>query len=253
MKASSIRKEIDKQQKELQTLKTELPNFERLYRDNQEAKAKLKAAQREGDATLEALSTARGRVVEARELLEQHRSDIDGLEAQIATLQARYDKQSAGERLAVAKEHHAQLEAEYRDSIRQTLDTVEQVLRAQLEKRAQVEARRTEIESLGLKLGIYERSAVFGRATKGTAFSRLYPSVLPGLFDDTYPELRTDRQVLNLLEQIAQVDEVVTTKEQRQTLANREVNRQAEIRQRLERQRAEALAAVTPVKHDHAG
>lgn len=102
MKASTIRKEIDKATKELQTLKAELPNFERLFRDNTEAKAKLKAAQREGDATLEALSTARGRVAEARELLEQHRLDISTLEAQIVTLQERYDKQSAGERLAVA-------------------------------------------------------------------------------------------------------------------------------------------------------
>ncbi len=62
MKASTIRKQIDKATKELQALKTQLPNFERLYKDNQAAEAKIKAAQRDGDATLEALSAARGRV-----------------------------------------------------------------------------------------------------------------------------------------------------------------------------------------------
>ncbi len=183
-------------------------------------------------------------------MLEQHRSDISTLEAEIAALQARYDKQSAGERLAVAKEHHAQLEAEYRDSIRQTLNAVQDALRGQLDKRGQVEARRAEIESLGLKLGIYERNTApySTRGVKGTNFSRLYPAVLPGLFDDTYPELKTDRQVLELLEQIAQADEVVTSGKARQVLANREVNRQAKIRERHELRQAEALAAVTPIE-----
>lgn len=248
MKASTLRKEIDKATKELQTLKTELPNFERLYRDNSEADAKLKTAQREGDATLEALSAARGQVVEARELLEQHRSDISTLEAQIIAPQERYDKQSAGERLAVAKEHHSQLEAEYRDGIRQTLNAVQNALRAQLEKRGQVEARRTEVEGLGLKLGIYEHSKTFGRGVKGTNFARLWPSSLPGLFDDTYPELKTDRHVLELLDHIARADEVVTTGEPRQVLANREVNRQAAIREREARVQAEMRAAITPVE-----
>ncbi len=250
MKASSLRKQIDRQQKELQNLKTELPNFERLYRDNQAAEAKLREQHRDGDATLEALSSARGRVVESRELLEQHRSDISTLETEIAALQARYDKQSAGERLAVAKEHHAQLEAEYRDTIRQTLNAVQNALTTQLDKRGQVEERWAEITKLGLKLGIYQPNTqpYSTRGVRGADFSRLYPSVLSGLFDDAYPELRTDRQVLELLERIAQADEVVTTGEPRQVLANHEVNRQAEVRARLELRRAEALAAVTPVE-----
>lgn len=110
-----------------------MPNFERLYRENSEAEAKVKAAQRDGEATLEALSAARGRVVEARELLEQHCADIATLEAEISTL-PKYEKQSAGERLAVAKEHHSTLEREYRDSIRHTLDAIQEALRAQLRK-----------------------------------------------------------------------------------------------------------------------
>lgn len=249
MKASTLRKEIDKATKELHTLNTELPNFERLYRDNQAAEAKVKEQHRDGDATLEALSTARGRVVEARELLEQHRSDISTLEGEIATFQERYDKQSAGERLAVAKEHHEALMGEYRDSIRQTLGVVQEALRGQLEKRGQVEARRGEIENLGLKLGIYERStASYGaRGVKGTNFARLWPSVLPGLFDDAYPELKTDRQVLELLEQITRLDEVVTTGETRQVLAHREVTRRAKIRETTERAQTEARAALEQV------
>lgn len=249
MKASTIRKEIDKATKELQTLKTELPNFERLFRDNQTAETKVKEQHRDGDATLEALSAARGRVVEARELLEQHHSDISTLEGEIATLQERYDKQSAGERLAVAKERHEVLMGEYRDNIRQVLNTVQNVLRAHLEKRGQVEARRTEIEDLGLKLDIYERSTVFygGRGVKGPNFARLWPSTLPGLFDDAYPELKTDKQVLELLEQIAQADEVVKAGEPRQVLAHREVTRRAKIRESTERSQAEARAALEQV------
>jgi ABC-type transporter Mla subunit MlaD len=243
MKASSIRKEIDKLNRELQTLKTELPNFDRLYRENSEAEAKIKAAQREGDETMAALSAARGRVVEARELLEQHRSDISTLEAEIVTLQERYDKQSAGERLAVAKEHHSTLEREYRDSVRHTLDTVEEALRAQLDKRAQVEARRQEITTLGLQLGIFERSKITG-SIRGASFARLYPSVLPGVFDDAYPEVRSDRHVLTLLEQLADVDEVVKHREPRQVLAQREANRQIEVKQHSERLRLEAHAMI---------
>ena len=217
-----------------------------LYRENSEAEAKIKAAQREGDETMAALSAARGRVVEARELLEQHRSDISTLEAEIVTLQERYEKQSAGERLAVAKEHHSTLEREYRDSIRHTLDTVEEALRAQLEKRSQVEARRQEITALGLQLGIFQRSKQpFSRhPVVGTNFSRLYPASLPDLFDETFPELRADRQVLELLDQISRVDETVQAKETRQILAHREATRLAQLREQGERVRLEALAQL---------
>lgn len=246
MRASTIGKELERATKELQNLRGELPNFERLYSDNQAAEAKVKEAQRNGDATLKDLSAARGRVVEARELLEQHRSDISTLEVQIATLQERYDKQSAGERLAVAKEHHETLMTEYRDSVRHTLGTVQEALRGQLEKRGQVEARRAEIESLGLKLGIYQRNMVpySTRRVQGTGFSRLYPAVLPGLFDETFPGLRSDQQVLELLEQIVQVDEVVTTGETRQVLAHREAHRIAAIHERNAQLQAEAKGRV---------
>lgn len=241
MKASTIRKEIDKANKELQTLQTELPNFERLYRDNSEAEAKVKAAQRDGDDTLEDLSAARSRLLVSREMLEQHRSDISTLEATISDLQTRYEKQSAGERLAVAKEHHETLMTEYRDSIRHTLDAVQGALRAQLEKRGQVEARRQEITTLGLKLGIFERSRVTG-SIRGAAFARLYPSVLPGLFDDSCPEVKSDRRVLELLEQLADVDEVVRQREPRQVLAHREATRQAQLREQEKQLQAEYQA-----------
>lgn len=133
-----------------------------------------------------------------------------------------------------------------RDTIRQTLNTVQDALRAQLDKRGQVEARREEITALGLKLGIFERSKVTG-SIRGAAFARLYPSVLPGLFDDTYPELKTDRQVLELLDQIARADEVVMNGEPCQVLANRETTRQARIRERLELRQAETRAALEEV------
>lgn len=243
MKASSIRKEIDKLTKEVQNLKTELPNFERLFNENQEAEAKIKAAQREGDATLEALSAVRSRLLVSREMLDQHRSDISELGAKISDLQARYEKQSAGERQAVAKEHHETLEREYRDAIRHTLDTVEEALRVQLEKRGQVEARRQEITTLGLKLGIFQRSKITG-SIRGASFARLYPSVLPGVFDDSYPELRSDRHALGLLEQLADVDEVVRQRELRQVLAQREATRRAQL-QEQGRQAREAVPAAT--------
>ncbi len=90
MKASSVRNDINRLGNELQTLRTELPNFERLFNENQVAEAKAKAAQRDGDETMAALSAACGRVVESRELLEQHKSDISTLEVQIAPLQERF-------------------------------------------------------------------------------------------------------------------------------------------------------------------
>jgi ABC-type transporter Mla subunit MlaD len=245
-KAATIKKQITEAQARLKALRSDRPKIVALLDGHT---AILATAKKEG-ADFEHLAELQAKRDAFASVLTQHDDDIEALEAQIATLQERYDKQSAGERLAVAKEHHETLMGEYRDRIRQTLNTVQNVLRGQLEKRGQVEARRAEIESLGLKLGIYQRSTqLYSRyPVKGPNFSRLYPAALPGLFDDAYPKLKKDEQVLELLDQIARADEVVTSGDTRQVLAHREVNRVVAIHERATRLQAEALAAVTPAE-----
>jgi hypothetical protein len=244
-KAATIKKQITETQANLKALRRDRPKIVALLDGHT---ATLATAKKEG-ADFEHLAELQAKRDAFASVLTQHDGDIEAREAQIASLQERYDKQSAGERLAVAKEHHEALIGEYRDSIRHTLGVVQEALRGQLEKRGQVEARRSEIESLGLKLGIYQRSTdpYSTRGAIGTNFSRLYPSVLPGVFEDTYPELKTDRQVLELLEQIAQADEVVTTGETRQVLAHRETTRQAQVRESTARAQAEARAVLEQV------
>ncbi len=241
-KAATIKKQITEAQARLKALRSDRPKIVALLNGHT---ATLATAKKEG-ADFEHLAELQAKRDAFASVLTQHDGDISTLEAEIVTLQERYDKQNAGERLAVAKEHHETLEREYRDSIRHTLDTVEAALRAQLEKRGQVEARRDEITALGLKLGIFEPNPMpySNRGAKGTSFSRLWPSALPGVFDDSHPELKSDRRILDLLDEIGRLDETVQAKEPRQVLAQREAKRQAQLREQNQQRQAEARAQL---------
>ncbi len=93
---------------DLELLEGELPNFERLLTDNQEEERKLRQAK----APLADLAAAKGRMNVARELLEQHHSEIAAQNAEVTRLDAEYQRERAIEKMAVhAKEAHEQRQA----------------------------------------------------------------------------------------------------------------------------------------------
>jgi DNA repair exonuclease SbcCD ATPase subunit len=83
-------KELKKQffaaRKELEDLEAELPNYERLLTDNEKAESERRRIK----APLDELALAKTRTSAARELLEQHHSDIKTAQAEADRLEADY-------------------------------------------------------------------------------------------------------------------------------------------------------------------
>lgn len=94
--------------KELEQLEAELPNFVKLLDDNKHAEQKLRGAR----AKTENLLDARSRSHAAKELLAQHRADIETQRAEVARLEADYQRERTLDKMAVhAKEAHEQRQA----------------------------------------------------------------------------------------------------------------------------------------------
>ena len=241
-KASTLKRQITDAQASLKALRSDRPKIVALFDKHT---AQLTAAKRDG-VDYEQLAELQAKQDAFASVLTQHDRDIQLLEADIEALQKKHDLQATGERFAVVKGQHEKLMTEYVGAVRESLNTVQHTLSAELKKRADIENARKEMEQLGLKLGIYQRStSPYSRhPIVGTSFAPLYPSALPGLFDADYPELRTDKMTLSLLHQIADQDEVVTTGELRLTLAHREATRQAQLKEKEEAARARYLAAA---------
>lgn len=80
----SLKYDLDKARKELAELQADLPQFHALLTDNERDAQRLKTEK----ASLDAQSQARGRVQIAKEMLEQHQSDIANTQAEVARLEA---------------------------------------------------------------------------------------------------------------------------------------------------------------------
>jgi tetratricopeptide (TPR) repeat protein len=94
--------------KELEQLEAELPNFAKLLDDSKHAEQKLRGAR----AKTENLLDARSRSHAAKELLEQHHADIETQRAEVARLEATYQRERTLDKMAVhAKEAHEQRQA----------------------------------------------------------------------------------------------------------------------------------------------
>ncbi len=83
MQTSTVKEELKAAQKALTDLQDELPQFHALLTDNEADVQKLKTAR----AELDVQAQARGRVGVAREMLEQHRSDIATARAEVVRLE----------------------------------------------------------------------------------------------------------------------------------------------------------------------
>jgi hypothetical protein len=94
--------------KELEQLEAELPNFTKLLDDNKHAEQKLRGAR----AKTENLLDARSRSHAAKELLAQHHADLETQRAEVARLEAEYQRERTLDKMAVhAQEAHEQRQA----------------------------------------------------------------------------------------------------------------------------------------------
>lgn len=82
----ALKKEYYGAQKELEQLEAELPNYESLLADNERAESERRRIK----ASLDEIAQAKTRVQAARELLEQHRSDIAAARAEANRLEGEY-------------------------------------------------------------------------------------------------------------------------------------------------------------------
>ena len=116
-------------QNELQTLAAETPQYHDLLANAEREEAKL----REERAPLDDLAQARMRVATAKELLDQHRSDIATAQAQVTRLEAQAAHEQRLSRMAQHAEsalaHRTALEETVADAAASLQRTVEKIIR----------------------------------------------------------------------------------------------------------------------------
>lgn len=239
MTAKALHTAITEKQKDLTALQSDLPKIERLLQEHTDAVARAKHA----GATPEELAELQVKRGGFASVLEQHKADIGALEAEIVTLQGQYAEQAGKDALTKAWATHDRLTGDYRKGTRQLLGDVLTALKGLSDVEAAIQAERRSIEKLGVTLGVYKRDPVFGDV-KGPNFPRLALSKTHSLFEEVFPELATDRRVLDLLEQIAQSGALNTVgwsrhevvqaqQEQVAAAAAKAAERQAEAQARL--------------------
>jgi DNA repair exonuclease SbcCD ATPase subunit len=124
-KLTTIETDLDKARKELAELSAELPQFYSLLTDNERDAQRLKTER----ASLDAQSQARGRIQIAKEMLEQHQSDIATAHSEVARLEALKRRE-----LLLAKMHTAADTAKaHRASMDKALAHVTQTLQRDCE------------------------------------------------------------------------------------------------------------------------
>lgn len=82
-KLTALEADLTKAREALTALQSELPQFHALLSENEADVQRLKS----GRASLDAQAQARGRVNVAREMLEQHQSDIGTAQAEVGRLE----------------------------------------------------------------------------------------------------------------------------------------------------------------------
>ncbi len=108
MNTKEVKKQFFAARKELEDLEAELPNYERLLAENEKAESERRRIK----APLDELALAKTRVQAARELLEQHHSDIKTAQAEADRLEVEYRRETTLDGMAgYAREATKQKEA----------------------------------------------------------------------------------------------------------------------------------------------
>lgn len=109
-KLTAIEADLSKAREALTALQDELPQYHTLLTDNEQDAQRLKSE----CASLDAQSQARGRVQIAKEMLEQHQSDIQAARAEVDRLNVALNRESTllkmVEQAKTAKQHREELD-----------------------------------------------------------------------------------------------------------------------------------------------
>ena len=109
-KLKSLQTALETAQADLTALQDELPQFHALLTENEQEVQRLKTNR----APLDEQAQARGRVQVAREMLEQHQSDIQNARAEVSRLEAALDRErillEMVEQAKTAKAHREELD-----------------------------------------------------------------------------------------------------------------------------------------------
>lgn len=143
-KLTVIEADLTKARDALTALQDELPQFHALLTDNEQDAQRLKAER----ASLDAQSQARGRVNVAREMLEQHQSDIQTARAELTRLEATVDRErtllTMVDQAKTAEQHRAELDKFFNTAVAAIYKASEGITKAWL---AENEARRSFAET----------------------------------------------------------------------------------------------------------
>ncbi len=126
MSTKEVKKQFFAARKELEDLEAELPNYERLLAENEKAESERRRIK----APLDELALAKTRVQAARELLEQHRSDIEAAQAEADRLEADYQHETTLDKMV----EHAKEAEKQRDTFGALMLEANQVLTPLVER-----------------------------------------------------------------------------------------------------------------------
>jgi hypothetical protein len=177
-KRALIEADLDKAREALKLLQDELPQFHALLTDNEQAAQRLKGER----ASLDAQSQARGRVQIAREMLEQHQSDIATAQAEVARLEGLKQRELLLEQMHTA----AETAKAHRDAMDKVFEHATQTLQRDCEVilkewNAEYEARRA-FAQVGAELV--------------PGFSSLSDPATAGMTSEQQQRFKADRTVL---------------------------------------------------------
>ncbi len=131
-KLTAVEADLTKAREALTALQDELPQFHALLTDNEQDAQRLKSER----ASLDAQAQAKGRVNVAREMLEQHQSDIATARAEVARLEALERRELTLAKMATP----AQRTTKHRKALEKTVHEASAVLGQALEQIAEAVA-----------------------------------------------------------------------------------------------------------------
>jgi len=125
-KRTVIEADLKTAQSELDALRADLPQFHALLTDNEQDAQRLKSER----ASLDAQAQAKGRVEVAREMLEQHQSDIQAAQAEVARLEVVLEREVKLQML----EQYATEHARHKNAFDDRLATANKALEGNVQK-----------------------------------------------------------------------------------------------------------------------
>ena len=155
MKSNNTQLEEAKQK--LEDLRSQLPYYHGLVTDHQQREVELQRQFRAGTGSFSALTEAKTSTATARELLEQHQSDVQNAQAEVQRLEAEIEKAKNDREWTTVQQERQAIEREWNEQVteftRQYLENLKRleplVLRRQRYfERMQVAARAVGIDAI---------------------------------------------------------------------------------------------------------